>query len=45
MTNYYKFNFTNPNKRNVYKYNVKFDPELPDNSKKLRNKLVNSVRQ
>jgi aubergine-like protein len=45
MTNYYKFNFTNPERRNVFKYNVKFTPDLPDNSKKPRNKLVNTVRQ
>ena len=41
MTNYYKFNFSNPDRKHVFKYAVKFTPEIPDNSKKCRNKLVN----
>ena len=45
MTNYYKFNFVNPNKKSVFKYNVKFTPDIPDNSKKPRNKLMNQIRE
>ena len=45
MSNYYKFNFSNPQRRHVFKYNVKFTPDIPDNSKKCRNKLVNQLRE
>ena len=45
MTNYYKFNFNNPDRKKVFKYNVKFTPDIPDNSKKCRNKLVNQLRE
>ena len=45
MANYYKFNFTNPQRKNVFKYSVKFDPEIPENSSKTRNKVINKVRQ
>ena len=45
MTNYYKFNFCNPDRKKVFKYNVKFTPDIPDNSKKCRNKLVNQLRE
>lgn len=41
MTNYYKFNFSNPDRKSVFKYSVKFTPDIPDNSKKPRNKLIN----
>lgn len=44
LTNYYKFEFQNPDKKSVYKYHVKFTPELSDNSKKVRCKLVNGLR-
>ena len=44
MTNYYKFNFSNPDRKSVFKYNVKFTPDIPDNSKKPRNKLMNQLR-
>ena len=45
MTNYYKFNFSNPDRKHVFKYNVKFTPDIPDNSGKVRNKLVNQLRE
>ena len=45
LSNYYKFNFKNPDRRTVFKYNVKFTPDIPDNSKKCRNKLVNQLRE
>ena len=45
MTNYYKFNFINPDRKKVFKYNVKFTPDIPDNSKKCRNKLINQLRE
>lgn len=45
LTNYYKFHFNNPDKKHVFKYNVKFTPDIPDNSKKCRNKLVNQLRE
>ena len=45
LTNYYRFNFSNPDRKHVFKYNVKFTPDIPDNSKKCRNKLVNQLRE
>eukprot|EP00347_Sterkiella_histriomuscorum_P022394 403330644 len=45
MTNYYRFNFTNPKKNQIFKYAVKFSPELPDNSNKVRSKIVNKIRK
>ncbi|CDW80416.1 macronuclear development protein 1 [Stylonychia lemnae] len=44
LTNYYRFNFTNPKKNQIFKYTVKFTPEIPDNSRKIRNKVVNAIR-
>ena len=43
-TNFYRFNFTNPKKNQIFKYAVKFTPEVPDNSGRLRGKIVNKVR-
>lgn len=45
VSNYYSFAFTNPSKNRVFKYCVKFSPEIPDNSKKVRNKVVNAARK
>ena len=45
LSNYYKFQFTNPKKNHIFKYSVKFTPEVPDNSRKVRNKIVNGVRK
>ena len=44
MTNYYRFEFSNPDKKKIFKYHVKFTPEVGDNSKKMRCKLVNQLR-
>lgn len=44
LTNYYKFDFMNPDKKKVHKYHVKFEPELSDNSQRVRSKLVNGIR-
>lgn len=44
LANYYAFKFTNPRLQNVFKYTVKFEPEIPDNSSKLRKKLVSLNR-
>ena len=35
----------NPKKTQIFKYSVKFTPELPDNSRKVRNKVINVVRK
>jgi hypothetical protein len=45
MANYYKFKFTNPDKKNVFKYSVKFTPDVPDNSKKIRSKVFHGTRK
>jgi len=45
MANYYKFKFTNPEKKCVFKYSVKFTPDVPDNSKKIRSKVFNGIRE
>ena len=44
MTNYYRFEFQNPDKKKIFKYHVKFSPDISDNSKKVRCKLVNGLR-
>ena len=44
LTNYYRFEFANPEKKKIFKYHVKFTPEISDNSKKMRCKLVNGLR-
>ncbi len=44
LANYYAFKFTNPQRKNVFKYTVKFEPEIPDNSTRMRKKLINSNR-
>ena len=44
LANYYAFKFTNPNRKHVFKYTVKFEPEIPDNSNKMRNKVLNKNR-
>jgi hypothetical protein len=45
LANYYKFKFTNPDKKNVFKYAVKFTPDIPDNSRKIRSKVFNGIRE
>lgn len=44
LTNYYKFEFLNNDRKRVYKYHVKFTPELSEQSKKVRCKLINGLR-
>jgi hypothetical protein len=44
LANYYAFKFTNPKLQNVFKYTVKFEPEIPDNSTRMRKKLVSLNR-
>lgn len=43
MANYYKFNFASgaDSNRRVFKYAVQFSPDVPDNAKKIRNKILN----
>ena len=45
ISNFYQFKFTNPSRQKIQKYSVKFEPSIPDNSKKVRNKVVNKVRK
>ena len=45
ISNYYNFIFTNPKKNKIFKYFVKFSPEVPDNSRKVRNKIMHGVRK
>jgi len=45
LANYYAFRFTNPNRKHVFKYTVKFEPEIPDNSSKMRNKILSKNRE
>jgi hypothetical protein len=44
MANFYAFKFTNPKLQHVFKYTVKFDPEIPDNSTRMRKKLISLNR-
>lgn len=44
LANYYAFKFTNPQRNNVFKYTVKFIPDIPDNSDRMRKKLINANR-
>ena len=45
LTNYYRFEFANKEKKVVHKYHVKFTPEVSDNSHKMKCKLVNAIRE
>jgi len=43
-SNYFKIDFDQAGIQGVNKYTVKFDPEIPDNSKALRKDVLRSVR-
>jgi len=43
-SNYFQIDFDQENIQGVNKYTVKFDPEIPDNSKQLRKDVLKSVR-
>ena len=45
MTNYFKIVFDNDGLNTLFKYNIDFTPDIPDNSRKLRQKIVNEARK
>lgn len=45
FSNYYQLEFDSPNIVGVNKYTCKFEPELPDNSTKVRRAVLKSVRE
>lgn len=44
FSNYFQIDFDQAGIQGVNKYTVKFEPELPDNSKELRKNVLRSVR-
>lgn len=44
LSNYYEFRYTEPHREQVFKYNVQFEPSIPDNSQKIRRKVLYSVQ-
>lgn len=44
FSNYFQIDFDQAGIQGVNKYTVKFDPEIPDNSKQLRKDVLKSVR-
>lgn len=43
-SNYFKIDFDQAGIQGVNKYTIKYDPEIPDNSKELRKNVLRSVR-
>ena len=44
-SNFFKLSFNNGVDNMVFKYNISFEPEIPEDSKKVRQKVVGSVRK
>ena len=44
FSNYFSLEFDSPTIQGVNKYTCKFEPEVPDNSKKVRNAIVRTVK-
>jgi aubergine-like protein len=45
FSNYYSLEFDSPSITGVHKYTCKFEPELPDNSRKVRGAVLKPVRE
>jgi len=43
-SNYFSIDFDQPNVAGVNKYTVKFEPEIPDNSRKMRKEVLKKCR-
>lgn len=44
-TNYFRMNFDNRNSGSLYKFSIDFEPEIPEASRKIRAKIINSVKE
>ena len=44
FSNYFSLEFDSPAIQGVNKYTCKFEPEVPDNSRKVRNAIVRTVK-
>lgn len=44
FSNYFSLEFDSPTIKGVNKYTVKFEPEVPDNSRKVRNAIIRTVK-
>ena len=44
-SNYYQLEFDQNDIQGVNKYNVKFDPEIPDNSRAMRGAILKKIKE
>ena len=44
FSNYFQIEFDQPSIQGVNKYTCKFEPEVPDNSRKVRNTIIRTVK-
>lgn len=44
FSNYFSLEFDSPTIKGVNKYTCKFEPEVPDNSRKVRNAIIRTVK-
>lgn len=45
FSNYFSLEFDSPSIQGVNKYTCKFEPEVPDNSRKVRNAIIRTVKE
>jgi hypothetical protein len=45
FSNYFSLAFDNPSIQGVNKYTCKFEPEVPDNSRKVRTLIIRTVKE
>ena len=45
FSNYFKLEFDDPSITAIHKYTCKFEPEIPDNSRKMRNDVLKPVKE
>ncbi len=43
-SNYFKLEFDQPSIQGINKYTLKFEPEVPDNSRKMRTQIIKPIR-
>lgn len=44
FSNYFSLEFDSPSIQGVNKYTCKFEPEIPDNSRKVRTQIIRTVK-
>lgn len=45
FSNYFSLEFDSPSIKGVNKYTCKFEPEIPDNSRKVRTQIIRTVKE